>query len=64
MKITDYVVLSAQSDAKLETVVKAHLVDGWQPLGGIALPQRTSGIGYLYTQAMVKYEEPPCQQTI
>lgn len=51
MKIIDYKILSHTQTVGLELMVKQHIQDGWQPLGGVGADK------YDVHQAMVKYED-------
>lgn len=62
MNVIDYMVIKAPAAGNLTILVKEAIVDGWQPLGGVAV----SPLGHNYSlgvitlafsQAMVKYEE-------
>lgn len=53
MKIVDYSMIESDSVPGLIRETKKLMVQGWQPLGGVA----TQGHFNYYLQAMVKYEE-------
>jgi len=56
-KIVDYLIVSEieNSVRSFERLVKQHIRQGWQPLGGVVLWQSYQGTELL--QTMVKYEE-------
>lgn len=57
MKIIDYKVVERRSPHDLELYVKAALLQGWQPIGGVCVSN--SGLEKqlpFFTQALVKYE--------
>ncbi len=56
MKITDYKTIEGRTVPELDMLVKAEIKKKFQPLGGgYAL---NLGTGYMFYQAMVKFEEP------
>lgn len=60
-KIVDYMILGHENGDELVSIVKAYLVTGWQPFGGVSVAANqdldTGLYLYEYSQAMVKYEE-------
>lgn len=47
----DYTILTSVIVIGLSLEVQRHLLEGWQPIGGVSFD------GQRYLQAMVKYEE-------
>ena len=56
-KIVEYVVLVKSTSERLDNLVNVHLIDDWQPLGGVSTLVKPNGDIY-FIQALVKYEEP------
>jgi hypothetical protein len=50
-KIVDYKILKSRFASELETDVKQHISNGWQPLGGV-----TYNVGSAWAQAVIKVE--------
>jgi len=66
MKIkSEYVILKAESDGRLENLVRSFLEKGWQLQGGVSIsvlePELSTGNGYcsrqVFAQAMTKQTE-------
>jgi len=51
-KIIDYDIITKRYEIDLVNAVKALILDGWQPLGGMSIDA-----AYYSGQAMVKYEK-------
>ena len=51
-KIIDYDIITRRYETDLVNTVKALILEGWQPLGGMSIDAE-----YYSGQAMVKYEE-------
>ena len=56
-KIVEYVVIVKSTSERLDNLVNVHLIDDWQPLGGVSTLVKPNGDIY-FIQALVKYEEP------
>jgi hypothetical protein len=54
-KIIDYKVASDTTPNGLASKIKKHLLEGWQPQGGIATAAESDGRRYY--QALVRYQE-------
>ena len=62
MKISDYMIVSADSEPNLQALVKENIkVCGWQPIGGVHavfwVSEPDDVLLWNWTQAMVKYAE-------
>jgi len=57
-RISEYKIISCESESTLTKHVNAEIFDGWQPYGSIATNENLSQGGHRYktfTQPMVKY---------
>jgi Domain of unknown function (DUF1737) len=51
----EYKVIEARDDVlKLQQAVNEQIIEGWEPLGGVALGYSPQSFGWWYYQAMVK----------
>ena len=56
-KIVEYVVIVKSTPERLDDAVNMHLLNDWQPLGGVSTLIKPNN-GVYFIQALVKYEEP------
>lgn len=56
MQVIDYTILTSNSMRDLARGVREHLLEGWQPQGGVAIDTDATG-DFLMAQALVKYEK-------
>ena len=57
MKIADYKTIEGRTVAELDMLVKEAIKQKFQPLGG-GYALNLTGTGYMFYQAMVKFEDP------
>jgi hypothetical protein len=55
-KVIDYDVINAATHTAVKDAVKAAMKTGWQPLGGICIPNSRESSSFY--QTIVKYEQP------
>jgi hypothetical protein len=63
-KVSEYIILASAPPERLQQEVVEHILQGWQPLGGVSVTQLNLPVtdadnitGFYLAQAMVKYEE-------
>ena len=65
-KVSDYAIVSVKSGgpegwqpaaSSLNDLVKKHISEGWQPIGGVSVATENGedSVKYIYNQAMIKY---------